>query len=369
MVGAVTARSPAGNVRWKDGAWRLQVSVGTDSAGRRRYRTQTVTAPNTKAGADVARTALAKLVLEVQAGLHKPTERGSVAELVDRWIEARSPDWAPGAAKHTRQVLTRHVLPALGSLPVDKVRPVDIEALYGRLRGSLSGSSVRRIHNYVRSVFSQAVRWQMIPTNPAAQVEPPKVARAAPHRIPDPAHVRAALDQAPPDLACLLRLAVHTGARRGELVRLRWSDVDLDVGAVLFWQSKTDTYKTVALGGKSQAALESHRRRTREQALAAGHPVSEWVFPSWRRPGQHITPDYVTHAWAALRDAAGLDGVRLHDLRHTMATHLVATGADIRTVQSRGGWSSPTILLGTYAHAVTANDRAAAEAMDEWLTG
>ena len=360
-------RPRTGSVRWKDGAWRLQVSVGEDHTGRRRFRSQTVHAPNTKQGREIADQALATLLLEVRAGIHAPAERGSFAELVDQWIKARSPDWSPGAAKHTRQVLSRHVLPHLGARRVETIKPVDIEALYGRLRGQLSASTVRRIHNYVRSAFSQAVRWQMIDRNPAAQVEPPRVPRVAPHRIPDPAAVRAALDAAPPVLACLLRLAVHTGARRGELVRLRWSDVDLAAGAIVFHQTKTDSWKTVSLGPATKTVFEQHRRHVAEQALALGRSMPDWVFPSWRHEGKHLGPDTVTHSWAKLREAVGLDSVRLHDLRHTMATQLISTGTDLTTVQGRGGWSSPQVLLGTYSHRVSDADRRAAEAMDDWL--
>lgn len=372
-------RPRTGSLRWRDGAWRLQVFAGRMPTGKARYVSATVRAPNTKKGEAEARRAMARLLLEVDAGRHELRDRGTFAELVERWIEAREHDWSPDTRYMTRKVVAKHLAPTLGKMRVDRIRTADISALYGRLRrDGLSASTVSRVHSYLHSVLAQAVDWQMITVNPAAGLgRKIKVPRQEPTRLPAPDAVRAAIAASQPWMAVLLRLAVHTGARRGELVALRWEDVELDhpqgpsgpPGVVRFHQTKTDSYKDVAIGEATTVVLRSWRRDVAARCLALGAGVPTWVFPSWRRRGAHMTRWAATNAWTRIRSDHGLDEVRLHDLRHTMATMLINARHDVVTVGKRGGWSNPTVLLGRYAHPVDASSVAAAVEMDSWLDG
>lgn len=372
-------RERTGSCRYERGAWRLQVYVGRDPAtGTRRYRGRTIHEPSTRAGERAARAALAQLLLEIQAGHHTPVERGTVAELLEGWITARGPDWPAGAADHTRKVMTTHVTPTLGAIRADKLTTDDIDKLYTRLRHQgLAASTVKRIHGNLHAALARAVLKGKIPTNPATNADKPTVPRGRPKRTPDVKKVRLAVEDAPAWLAMVIRLAVVTGARRGELAPLRWDDIeDHPTGMVVtIHQTKTDTYKAIPLGLMTTAALRTWRATIIEQALAAGRPdiADGWVFPSWsnraRRTGSHVQPNSITQAWVDLRARHGLEGVRFHDLRHGMATHLISEGHDIRTVSDRGGWSSPTVPLNTYSHAVTAAEMRAARAMDDWLDG
>ncbi|MGH9119085.1 MAG: tyrosine-type recombinase/integrase [Acidimicrobiales bacterium] len=258
----------------------------------------------------------------------------------------------------------------LGSRPLHRLTTEDIDTLYTRLRRQgLAPSTIRRTHILLHSALNQAVKWGQITSNPAHLATLPRVGQPAPRPVPDAARVRAAIAAADPLLAVLLRLAVHTGARRGELVRLRWSDVDVDGGAVSIYQPKTRSPKVLALGPATVDALIEWRHAVAVQyeAVDGRMPDDWWVFPSPRRWGHHISPNAVTHAWGRLRRQVGLDDQRLHDLRGTMSTTLLTGGHDVRTVQGRGGWTSPSMLLSRYAQFVTEADRRAAAAMDDWL--
>jgi integrase len=258
----------------------------------------------------------------------------------------------------------------LGTRPLHKLTTKDIDSLYVRLRRQgLAPSTIKRTHILLHAALNQAVKWGDLQSNPAHLATLPRVGRPAPRPVPDPERTRAAIALAGPPFTMLFRLAIHTGARRGELVGLRWLDIDLVGGAISMYQQKTETPKIVALGPATLSALSEWRDEVATQHEAVDGPMEDdwWVFPSPRRWGEHISANAVTHVWGRVRRKVGLDGVRLHDLRGTMSTTLLTTGHDVRTVQGRGGWTSPTMLLSRYAQFVTEADRRAAAAMDVWL--
>jgi integrase len=345
----------------------VQVLAGRDIDGRRRFESRTVHTPNTAKGRREAEAVARNLYDEIQRrGERVPA--GSLAELIDNWLATR--DWSAENVEHTQKVLERRVLGVLGARPLHKLTTKDIDTLYVRLRRQgLAPSTIKRTHILLHAALNQAVRWGDLPSNPAHLATLPRVGRPAPRPVPDPERIRAAIALAEPPFAMLLRLAIHTGARRGELVALRWCDIDLVGGAMSVYQSKTDTPKIVALGPSTVAALSDWREIVAAQHEAVEGPMNDdwWVFPSPRLWGEHISANAVTHTWGRLRHKVGLDGVRLHDLRGTMSTTLLVTGHDVRTVQGRGGWTSPMMLLSRYAQFVTEADRRAAAAMDDWL--
>jgi integrase len=175
---------------------------------------------------------------------------------------------------------------------------------------------------------------------------------------------------------------VVLGARRGELCGLRWREVDLDGGEVLIASSvarvagrplldkdtKTHAKRRVAVGGETVELLKAHRLRQAEAALACGVslPPGAYVFSRSADASTPVSPEWITHR---LQDLTGRLGVRvrLHDLRRFMVTQLVAGGVDLRTVSGRAWHADGHMTLGTYAHFQQAQDRHAAELMDELL--
>jgi integrase len=175
---------------------------------------------------------------------------------------------------------------------------------------------------------------------------------------------------------------VVLGARRGELCGLRWREVDLDGGEVLIASSvarvagrplldkdtKTHAKRRVAVGGETVELLKAHRLRQAEAALACGVslPPGAYVFSRSADASTPVSPEWITHR---LQDLTGRLGVRvrLHDLRRFMVTQLVAGGVDLRTVSGRAWHADGHMTLGTYAHFQQAQDRHAAEFMDELL--
>lgn len=227
----------------------------------------------------------------------------------------------------------------------------------------------------IRSALGLAVRWDLVAANPAQRVDRPKGQRR-PIRLPAPADMARLLAEAPGDLNLYLRLSALTGARRGQLVALRWSDIDLDEATIRFTHAlvdvpgkgsvlkatKTGARYPVAIDPRTVDALREHRAVMAERALAvgAGFDDDRWLFSTDPASKVSWRPDAASKRFARHRATLGLTHVRLHDLRHWMATNVLAEGYDIATLTGRGGWANAATPLDIYAHFQPARDRAAA---------
>ena len=211
-----------GHKRFKDGGWRLTVEASKDPiTGKRRQLNRTVRAPNTRAGARAADVELARLIVEVSSGEAAPSAHITVGELLVRWVEHRRRAWesrSPGQPDWTLGVIRKNFIPRVGDVHLGRLRPVDIDHLYTQWRNSgMSESSVRRLHNLLHSALGQAVRWDLIPTNPADRIERPQPAKSK-RKAPPDGVLRALIDAAEPDGG------LNSVGTRGEIrdpVRLR----------------------------------------------------------------------------------------------------------------------------------------------------
>ena len=262
-----------------------------------------------------------------------------------------------------------HALPGLGGVVLGELEPLRLQDLYARLSlpvatggAGLSAGSVRNLHLVLGQAFGQAVRWRLIASSPAAGVQPPRARR--PHRVVvDPPLLRRLLAAAAGDpLEAAVALAAATGMRRGEILALRWADVNEAMSqlrvrrtlqptrpGLVFEQPKTPrSRRTVALPGSCAGTLERHRTRQSErQGHGADGRSTTGRRPRRRRARGTRTP----LLWlAALPARQGLPAVRFHDLRHAHATLLLIQGVHPKIVSERLGHASVGITLDTYSH-------------------
>lgn len=379
-----------GAIRQRGNSWELRVYAGRDADGRKRWLSRSVPgAPRNKREAErVLNTMLAELEQRT-AQAHDAT----VATLLDRWQQASAADWSPATVAAYETYIRRHILPTLGRVKVRNLRPSDLDALYGRLRSDadLAAASVVKVHTILRRALAEAVRWGWISVSPADRARPPRADRPD-VEPPTPDEVKAVLDLLRKDqrkqmFLTFVHVAASTGARRGEVCALRWSDLDLDAGAVVISRSivqgrtvggdrmvgekgtKTHQARRIALDERTVAVLREHRRRAVEAALRLGVPIPDdaYVFTSAEDGSVPWRPDGVTARFAKVRRKAGLEHVRLHDLRHYVATRMLASGTDVRTVAGRLGHANAATTLSVYSHFVPEVDRAAAERLAEEL--
>jgi integrase len=370
-------------MRRRGDAWELRAYVGLDPVtGRQKYKTRTF-----RGGKRDAEAELARFVSQVAGGGYGAVDT-TLADLIDRWLELAREELSPSTIRGYERIIRSYIVPTVGKIPLNKLRTDQLDRFYTQLRERggeqghpLSPATVRQTHAIIRRALNQAQRWGWIAHNPAALATPPRL-RARPIQPPEPDDVLRLLAEAEtsdPDLGCFLWLAATTGARRGELCALRWSDVDLDAGTLVIARSlvegrgselvekdtKTHAVRQIALDKGSSSQLQRQRERCRQRAAECGTslPDSAFVFSSEPQGPQPWVPNDVTKRFIRVRQAVNMSGVRLHDLRHFTATRLLAEGVPARTVSGRLGHSNAATTLGVYAHFVEDSDRAAAATM------
>lgn len=361
MRGVIEARGP--------GCWRVRVFTGREN-GRVRWVSRTV-----RGGKRAAQDALAKLTVEVQDGQVVAGHAGSLGDLLDRWLDDISPHRSGYTMKEYRRLVERHIKPALGAQRLDRVSGQQLDRFYRALseRG-LSDASVSRHHFLLHAALGRAVKWGLLGSNPADRATPPPLPRSD-VSAPEVSQVQQLLAAAEADkdsvLAAAIALAAVTGARRGELCALRWSDIDWEKRTLRVARSltviheevteaptKTHAKRLVAIDSALGAVLTKRQHDQHDYAeLVGASPADDPYILS--RSADGATPCLPNGLTAAYRRTASKLGVasHFHELRHFSATTAIAAGIDVRTVAGRLGHADPSVTLRVYAHALEQRDR------------
>ncbi|MHB1502095.1 MAG: site-specific integrase [Candidatus Dormibacteria bacterium] len=321
-----------GNVRQRpsDGLWEARVTVG---AKRRSFYGKTREAVHRQ---------LVVAMKAHQDGVPVPPQRESVRTFVKGWLEASRSSVRPTTWDKYRRDLELHVLPFIGGVPLARLSPQHLQRLYGEmLEAGLSARSVLHVHAVVHRALAQAMRWGVVGRNVADLVDRPHAERPN-WRVLDAAQVRLFLTAAEGDpLEALYVLAVTTGMRQGELMALRWQDVDFERGTLTVngtlhrigggWsigEPKTSrSRRLVVLPGVGRAALQRHRVAQVAGRLRAGTCWQESGLVFTTAVGTPLAPGNVLRrSYRPLLERARLPPVRFHDLRHTAATLLLGQG-------------------------------------------
>jgi integrase len=279
-----------------------------------------------------------------------------------------------------------HVQPALGGVRLADLHPLHLQQLYAQLlegspdKPAISSGTVLNLHLVLNNALGQAVRWQLLPTNPAKGAQPPRPRRKQ-HRAADPKIVSQLLEALRGHwLELPAALAIATGMRRGEVLALRWADLSCDRtsahvnqtaqptprGPVIFDRPKTDrSRRTIALPTFVQPYLakQAADQQTRRELLADAWVELDLIVD--RGDGNPINPDTVSSGWSRFLRTNTLPYLRFHDLRHSHATLMLLAGIHPKIVSERLGHSSIGLTLDTYSHVLPSMQQQAADAFDE----
>ena len=298
------------------------------------------------------------------------------------WLEDVRDTVRPTTFERYEQIVRKHIIPMLGRNKLKDVTPTHVRGLYKEKLESLSPRTVQYIHVTLHKALKQATADDLIPRNVTEAVKAPQVHREEMHPL-SPDQVKILLDAARGDrLEALYVLAIQTGLRQGELLGLKWEDVDLEAGTlqvrrtlatakggpVLTIPKTKSSRRSVKLTRSAIEALRSHLERQLEEIDKAGSLWQEngLIFAS--ESGKPLDRRYLTsRRFKALLKRAGLPRVRFHDLRHTCATLLLGRNVNPKIVSELLGHASVAITLDIYSHVVPNMRDQAAAAMEDAL--
>jgi integrase len=363
-------------------SWRVKFDVG-GVGGKRETRYVTVHGKR-----QVAERELAKLIGAAHDGTLVEPSKLTVVEYLRSWLGG--PHGLAGkTAERYQQLAEQQIIPHLGTLALQKLRPAHVAEWHSKLLASggkdsraLSPRTVGHAHRVLHRALERALKSELVSRNVAHAIRPPKVEEAEVETLKADqiGAVLEALHGHP--LHPIGVLALGTGARRGEILSLRWCDVDMTAGTLRIERSLEQTKaglkfkapktkhgrRTVTLPPIAVEALQAHRRRQLELrlALGQGRPDAETlVFGTI--DGDPIAPNNLSRDWRRFVRARKLPAVSFHALRHSHASALIASGVDLLTVSRRIGHGSPVVTLRIYGHLFEKTDTPAANAIEAAL--
>jgi integrase len=310
----------------------------------------------------------------------------TIGEYLDRWLkDSVERNVGPRTLSNYQLQVRQHLRPALGQVKLKALSPAHIQGLYrSKLDAGLAPSSVRYIHAVLHRALKQALRWGLVPRNASESVDLPRLGKEE-VEVLLPYEVRAFLDAAREDrLEALYVVAVTVGLRRGELLGLRWTDLELDgepklrVGRQLqrmrdgsgrrFVAPKGGKGRTIRLPARTVEALKAHRARQAQARLKAGSLYQDGGLVFASEIGTPLEPSNIDRrSFKPLLEKAGLPDIRFHDLRHTCATVLLSQGVNPKFVQELLGHADIKLTLGTYSHFLPSMGDQTANAMESAL--
>lgn len=377
MTGNITRRGKT--------SWRLKYELPRDpKTGKRRSALKTVRGSRKDAEKEL------RAILTAQDnGIVIDPNKITVAEYMADWLENTAPRTvSPKTLERYRGLVRNQIRPHLGNALLQTLKPADISRWIDLLanEGKLSTASIRHAHGVLRTALNHAAAIEIVSRNVAAIIKPPALKRREVLILTSDQVVETlAKLKDHPSLYTIAVLAVGTGARRGEIAALRWSDLNLDSSTnrtvrieraleqtaegIRIKRPKTPSgLRTVSLPEATVNALREHKLKTLERRIALGlGPLSDDTPVFANIDGDLPNPYSITDRWRDAVKNRGLPKVTFHALRHTHASALISKGLDVVSISKRMGHASPSMTLNVYGHLFDHDDSKAAAAIDAVL--
>lgn len=352
----------------KDGRWAAVISLD----GRKRKTLYGKTRKEVQEKLRVAQN-------EQKQGVLVVGSQQTVKQYLEHWLEeVHRSTIRVGSYVGYRRILDNHLIPVLGHIQMQKLTPQDVQSLYTqKLKEGLSSRTLRTTHAILHKALDDAVRWKFIVQNVCDLVSPPRLTK---HEIQtlSQEQARKLLEVARGHrLEALLTVAVATGMRRGELLGLRWQDIDFAYSSLYirrtvnqypsfgYVENEPKTAKSrrkITLPEFVIEALKRHRFNQGEARLKAGSAWYNRDLVFCNTLGDYQSTQYLGILFRSLLKEAGLPRIRFHDLRHSAATILLSMGVHPKVVQELLGHSNISMTMDTYSHVLPSMQQ---EAMDK----
>lgn len=362
-------------------SWRIRFDLGRDQAGKRRIEVRTVRGKRADAEA-----VLAQLIAKYNTGEHVQTSRVTFGDyLRQTWLPSRTV--AAKTLERQTEIVEKHLIPALGAHLIQKLTPTHIDQYYraaregrapGREGKPLGEQTLLHHHRVIFAALKHAANKLVVVRNIAMNVDVPRPNRSKAPALDEEQTARIIIAAESSPWYVPILVAATTGLRRGEVLGLRWRDVDLDAARLQVEQAvqevakkvstktpKTDeSRRTIELPAITVDALRRHRAAQAEQRLALGLPRDDGALMFSTLDGAPLKPSTMTKAFEHIVAKAGVQRISLKSLRHGHASQLLKQGVGVKVVQERLGHSSAKTTLDIYASVLPGMDEAAAKLID-----
>ena len=378
-----------GSIRQRSkGSWEITIDIGRDLATGKRLRHFQSVRGNKKH----AQQRLAELLVSIEQGSYSKPRRLTLGEWLENWIGSYAiTNCSPRTVDSYRSEVRTHIATNLGAIPLTQLRPQHLQTYYanalsqGRVdgKGGLSARTVLYHHRILSEALSHAVKMGLLVRNVAEAVDPPRPGHKSMTTLAAedvPKFLGASRETPYHTVYCT---ALFTGMRLGELLGLRWCDVDLDMATLSVAQAlfkrcgvcemvepkSPHSRRSIALSPVLALLLRQHKARREAERILLGNLLKESDLVFAHPDGSPLDPGTVAHTFTEVLARAGLPHIRFHDLRHTHATLMPKAGVHPKIVQERLGHGSIAVTLDTYSHVVSGLQEIAAQRFEGVLDG
>jgi integrase len=376
MKGHIRERSP--------GRWAIVIERRDPETGGRRRKWHSFAGTKRQAQDECAR-----LIASLNGGSYVEPSKQTVAQFLDEWLAFIKQSVSRKTLERYAELCRKSIAPLIGDVTLARLKTDKIDAAFSKAlqsgrrdgTGGLSPHTVHHMRRVLIKALGQAVTWERLSKNPATQTTVPKVERKrmSAYDVEQTGTLLGVLRTT--RLFVPVLLAVMCGLRRGEIIALRWRNVDLDgkslavvesaeqtdTGEVRYKEPKSGRARTIALSSTVIAELRAHRAQQAQEQLRLGIRPGPDSFVVAQVDGRALQPRSLTREWLKNKNIqrSGLPRIRFHDLRHTHASHMLSAGVHPKVASERLGHSTIGITLDLYSHVMPGMQADAAERVDE----
>lgn len=347
-----------GHIRKRGKKYCIVIDISPDSeTGKRRQKWFSGYKTKKEAEADVA-----KKITELNEGTFVEPSKVTLKSFLSEWIEAKKINVKKSTYDEYRGIIKNHLVPHLGEIKLEKLNAMHIQRLYSKLSETMAANTINLVHTVLSTALNQAVRFKLIPFSPTKMVESPRKEKTS-FQVWDEEEVKHFIQISQKSRYHIAYvLAITTGMRMGEILGLRWQDVDfkhktisinqtLSHDCKLILDTKTKNSKRlIPIDDGTLGALQKHQLRVKQEKLKAGPAYHNFDLVVCSQLGNLVFRSQFHVNFKTYIEKAELKVIRFHDLRHTHATLLLKQGEHPKIVSERLGHKDVLITLNKYSH-------------------
>lgn len=335
----------------------------------------------TAASSKEAKQLLAEKISEFNKGSYIEPSKITVENVCAQWVETYvKPSLAPSTVRGYEVNLIRHIYPYIGNIPVQKLTPLQVQNVYSELKEKgLSPRSIQYVHTTLHEALQYAYKMQMVPRNPVEFVSPPKQVKYKADIYSEEEVIKLLEAAKGTEWEIPMQLAAGLGLRRGEILALKWGDIDFKTDSVhvqrnlvcinkqkLFSTPKTEAGdRVISMPDYLANSLQEHRKKQALQRFSAGKLYQMNDLVCCKQDGSPYHTGTFSKYFSAFLEEHGLRHIRLHDLRHTNATLMLKYDVPAKVASERLGHANINITLDTYSHVIKEMQTEVADKFEE----